>query len=276
MNRGGELVTKPKDSSASKGSRVDPGSQSPSHSEELIGFDFTRYVRALRKYVWAILALMALAVTAAVFYTDRQPKVYEATASIQIEPRVVDVLGTGQEMGGGGADYYKQQQEKLGSYMMARLTVESRGLHQKLLSDAERAHRKLDEQYDLATRRLREDLMVRYPQQNRTMYVTVRGENPQLAAEIANEHCKQFEDYSRGTLAGDTKKQSEALAGEFATVETRLRDAEAALFQFQKDNDLLAVSLEDRQSTVSANIAAYTQKVNEARAKRIEDRKSVV
>ncbi len=251
---------------------MDPGSTSHSDSsEDLIGFDFTRYFRSLRKYVWAILALMALAITGAVFYTDRQPKIYEATASIQIEPRVVDVLGTGQDVGGGaGADYYKQQQEKLGSYMMARLTVESRGLHQKLLTESERANRKLEEQYDLATRRLRETLTVRYPQQNRTMYVTVQSENPQLAAEIANEHCKQFEDYSRGSMAGDTKKQSEALAGEFATVETRLRDAEAALFQYQKDNDLLAVSLEDRQSTVSANISAYTAKVNEARAKRIE------
>lgn len=240
-------------------------------SEELIGFDFTRYLRSLRKYAWAVLALMSLAITAAVFYTDRLPKVYEATASVQIEPRVVDVLGTGQEMtGGAGADYYKQQQEKLGSYMMARLTVESAGLHQKLLGEHERAHGKLDEQYDLATRRLRDMLAVRYPQQNRTMYITVRSGDPQLAADIANAHSKQFEDYSRGTLAGDTKKQSEALAGEFASVETALRDAEAALFQFQKDNDLLAVSLEDRQSTVSANIAAYTQKVNEARAKRIE------
>lgn len=250
---------------------MDPGSSTPSTSEELIGFDFTRHLRAIRRYMWAILALMALSITGAVFYTDRQPKIYEATASIQIEPRIVDLLGTGQEVSGGaGSDYYKQQQEKLGSYMMTRLTVESRGLHVTLLSEAERANRELETQYDLATRRLRTHLSVKYPQQNRTMYVTVSNEDPQLAADIANEHCKQFEDYSRGTLAGDTKKQSEALAGEFATVETRLRDAEAALFQFQKDNDLLAVSLEDRQSTVSSNISAYSQKVNEARSKRIE------
>lgn len=241
------------------------------HGEELIGFDFTRYLRALRKYVWAVLALMAMAITGAVFYTDRLPRVYEATASLQIEPRVVDVLGVGQEAGGdGGTDYYKQQQEKLGSYMMTRLTVETNGLHQKLLSEQERTRGKLDDHYDLATRRLREIMAVRYPQLNRTMYVTVRNEDPRLAAELANAHSKQFEDYSRGTLAGDTRKQSEALAGEFAAVERALRDAEAALFQFQKDNDLLAVSLEDRQNTVSNNIAAYTQKVNEARAKRIE------
>ncbi|MEZ4363561.1 MAG: polysaccharide biosynthesis tyrosine autokinase [Kofleriaceae bacterium] len=249
---------------------MDPGLSHQSSSEELIGFDFTRYLRSMRKYAWAILALMALSITVAVFYTDRQPKIFEATASIQIEPRVVDVLGTGQELSGAGADYYKQQQEKLGSYMMVRLTVESRGLHLKLLSEREREGRKLEDLYDLATRRLREDLTVKYPQQNRTMYVTVRSEDPQLAADIANEHCKQFEDYSRGSLAGDTKKQSEALAGEFAMVETRLREAEAALFQYQKDNDLLAVSLEDRQNTVSSNISAYSQKVNEARAKRIE------
>ena len=57
---------------------------------------------------------------------------------------------------------------------------------------------------------------------------------------------------------------------EFDDAETKLREAEAALYQFQQDNDLLAVTLEERQSMVSSGITAYTAKLNEAHAQRIE------
>ena len=60
----------------------------------------------LLRYVWAVLAIVALMVTGAVIYTNRQPRIYEANASVQIEPRIPDLLGQGQEelLRGGGGD----------------------------------------------------------------------------------------------------------------------------------------------------------------------------
>ena len=64
-----------------------------SEDEQVLSFDFRRYFDALRQYVWAVIALMALAITAAVIYTIRQPKIYQASASVQIWPLARTALG---------------------------------------------------------------------------------------------------------------------------------------------------------------------------------------
>ena len=106
-------------------------------------------------------------------------------------------------------------------------------------------------------------LAIKYPDDNRIMYVVVQNTDPELAAEIANDHVATYVVYSKGLLSTNTKEASGALATEFDDAEAKLRDAESALFQYQKDNDLLAVTLEDRQNMVSSGITTYTSKLNE-------------
>ena len=250
------------------------------HDEHLFDFDFARYFDGFRKYFWAVLAIMALAITASVIYTKRQPKIYEAHASVQIEPRLPDLLGQRQDIisraNVGGSDYYAQQKQVLASYRLVRQTVETHKspdgtyLYNKLLTAEQRGDRKTEALIDLATLHLVGMLSVSYPAENRIMYVIVRNSSPELAAEIANAHVSTYVDYSKGLVSTDTKKASGALSTEFDEVETKLRTSESALYEFQKDNDLLAVSIEERQSLVSSGITAYTTKMNETRAKRLE------
>jgi len=249
-------------------------SAEPARDEEVLSFDIRRYFDALKKYAWAIAALFALGIAGAVVFTARQPKIYEAKASLQIEPRLPDLLGQGQDIMLGapaaGADYYKQQSKVIGSYTLIKATVEAHELYLKLLSEHERTDRKLDEQIELATRRLLDELQVKYPDQDRIMYVTVRNEDPQLATDIANQHVATFVDYAKGLLLVGASNAESILAKDFDDAEAKLREADAAMYAFQKENNLLAVSLEDRQSLVSANIASFTGRQNEARAKKIE------
>lgn len=254
---------------------MEPDRQPTDDTEQLLQLDFGRYFGALRKYAWLVIAMIALAITGTIVYTNRQPRIYEARASVQIEPRLPDLLGQGQELLAGGgmggtADYYKQQRQVLGSYKLIRQTVEQHQLHLKLLPERARAERKLDDQLDEATRLLQEDMAIKYPEQDRIMYVVVRSDRARLAAQIANHHVDTFVEYSKGLLSTDTRQASDALSTEFDDAERKLRDADAALYKFQKEHDLLAVSLEDRQSLTSSNITSYTVKRNEARARRLE------
>ena len=250
--------------------------EASSEDEQLINFDIKRYVEGLRRFAWAVLAIVALAITGAVIYTQRQPNVYQVQASVQIEPRLPDLLGQqpGEDIlartSVGGTDYYMQQKQVLGSYLLVRKTVEANRLYLSLLTEQERADRKLDDLVDDATKKLREQLTVKYPDENRIMYVVVRNQSPQLAADIANEHIQTYLEYSKGLLSSDTKKASGALSTEFDDAEEKLRTAESKLYQFQKDNDLLAVTLEERQSMASSGITTYTAKLKEAHARRLE------
>lgn len=242
--------------------------------DQLISFDLGRYIEALRKYGWVMIALLAIGIAAAVIYTNRQPKIYQAKASVQIEPRTPDWLGKGEDglvaPGGGGLDYYKQQRQVLASYSLINATVRNKQLYTSLLDETERANRKLEDQIDLATRRLQENLAVRYPDQDRIMYVVVNSGDRKLAADIANDHVDTYIAYTKNQLKLGTEDKSGALETEFNKATEALAKSESALYKFQKDEELLAVSLEDRQSLVSANITSFTQKMNEARAQRIE------
>jgi capsular exopolysaccharide synthesis family protein len=253
---------------------VDGAQLEQSEEEQALNVDLRRYFDALRKYAWALVAIVALAVTGAVIYTNRQAPIYQAQTSVQIEPRIPDLLGQGQDAllrgGGGTSDYYKQQKQVLSSFSLIHQTIEQHRLYLRVLSDAERGNRRVDELVDLATSRVRGSLSVRYPDQDRIMYVTVRGPNPQLAADIANAHVATYIEYSRGLLSMDTKQASSALTTEFDDAERRLRESEGALYKYQKDNDLLAVTLEERQSMVSSGITTYTAKLTEAHGRRIE------
>src|SRR5688572_13541374 len=96
--------------------------------------------------MFPLLALIAVAVAGAVIYTSRQPKIYEARASVQIEPRLPDLLGQGENglagitgLTTGGLDYYKQQRQVLSSYTLIKQTVQDHQLVVKLLSESDRA-----------------------------------------------------------------------------------------------------------------------------------------
>jgi len=252
-----------------------PHLQSPDDGEEqILSFDARRYLEGLKKYVWVVLAIEALAVTLAVIYTHRQPPVFQATASVQIEPRLPDLLGdrpdSFQRANIGGIDYYAQQKEVLDSYTLVKQTVTDHRLYTKLLPETSRSMMKLDDQIEDATLIARSMMTIKYPDDNRIMYVVVKNSDPKLAAEIANDHVATYLAYSKGLLSSNTKEESGALATEFDDSERKLRDAESALFQYQKDNDLLAVTLEDRQNMVSSGITTYTTKLNETHAKRLE------
>jgi capsular exopolysaccharide synthesis family protein len=253
---------------------VDAPTPAPDDGEQLFNFDVRRYVLALRKYALAMLAMLAVAVTLAVIYTNRQPEIYVATASVQIEPRMGDLMGQRADLlvraSVGGLDYYAQQKKLLGSYSLVRRTVEEHQLYKRMFTESQREGVRVEKLVDWATGRLLANLRVSYPEENRTMYVSVYDHDPQLAADMANAHVETYVLNAQGLLKTDTKQASGALSTELELAEKQLRDAEADLFEFQKENDLVAQSPEDKQGLTSSEITAYTTRFNEARAKRIE------
>ena len=246
--------------------------QAPQAGEEAVfNIDFRRYLEAIRKYVWVIAAIVALAIVGAFAYTARQTPIYQATATVQVEPRLPDILSQNAEIlatGAASGEYYKQQLSVLKSNSLLRATIEAYQLQNQLLTDKEREGLPDDVVYQRATDRLIDMVQVAYPNNDHIIYVTVRSPDKKLAADIANDHVSAYVEYSKGLIS--TTKAADALQKQFEAAEKELRDAEAALYKFQKDNDLLAVSIEDKQSLMSANITSTTQRLNDARTHRIE------
>ncbi len=249
--------------------------QQPQESEEqaLLNIDFRRYFAALRKYFWLMAALLVFAVGCAVVYTLRVTPLYEANASVQIEPRLPDLLGTGDlfnvAAGANTAEYYKQQKQVLDSYTLCKQTVEQNDLAGKLLTPAETKALSHDDQIEYATLRLRDMITIKYPEQDRIMYVLVRHPDPELATAIANDHVTTYINYAKGLLSLNSTEASEALQSAFNEAEAKLRAAEDKIYKFEAENDMITVTVEEYQSLVSSNILSFTSKLNDARANEI-------
>jgi succinoglycan biosynthesis transport protein ExoP len=245
---------------------------SSAHDEQVLTIDFRRYFAALRKYIWLLAALIVMSIAGAVVYTTHQTPIYQATASVQVEPKLPDLLGTGDmfNVAGASAEYYKQQRQVLSSFTLTQKTVEQNDLIPKLLSEAERAELLHGDQLDLATRRLQLDLTVKYPESDRIFYVSVKSASPEDAKLIADAHVATYESYAKGLLLLSSNNASEALQAEFTEAETKLRAAEQKIYDFQAKNDMVAVTIEAQQSLVQGNILAFTTKLNDAQAHEIE------
>ncbi|MBA3538763.1 MAG: polysaccharide biosynthesis tyrosine autokinase [Deltaproteobacteria bacterium] len=255
---------------------MESGESQPTGDQEepVFAIDFRRYFAAIRKYAWLTAALVVFAIACAVVYTTRMTPIYEAKASVQIEPRLPDLLGTGDmfNVAAGGnntAEYYKQQKQILGSYTLSKQTIVQFDLTSKILSEAEIKALSREDQIDLATRRLALMITVKYPEQDRIMYVLVKNSDPELATQIANNHVATYVSYAKGLLSLNSTVASEALQTEFNETEMKLRAAEDKIYKFQAENDMVAVTLQEHQNLVSANILNFTQKLNDARANQI-------
>jgi capsular exopolysaccharide synthesis family protein len=247
-------------------------SAAPEHEDQVLSIDLRRYLAALRKYVWLLAALIVMSIAGAVIYTTRQTPIYQATASVQVEPKLPDVLGVGDllNVAGASTEYYKQQRQVLSSFTLVGKTVEQNDLVPKLLTDAERKALSQSEQLELATTRLQLDLTVRYPEADRIFYVSVRNPSPEDAKRITDAHVATYESYAKGLLQISSSNASDALQAEFNEAEKKLRAAEQKIYDFQAQNDMVAVTIEAQQSLVQGNILAFTAKLNDARAREIE------
>ena len=242
-------------------------------------FDLRHYARLLLKRKWVILAVFALVVTGAVFWTLRQTKLYVATATIIIDPKAPEVLG-GEvqevvQMGSGGMwwneDYYNTQVEILESRNLARMTVLQHDLQKnsKVVGEGAAA---ADEEARIkaATSVILRSLSIKQSDQNRIFQVRMTHKDPEIAAYLANAHVETYIQYNLNLRSEGTEFASEWLTDELDKAEKGLRNSELKLFEFKKENDMLSESLEDRANLVSSNIERYTTALEEAKMRRTE------
>lgn len=212
----------------------------------------------------------------------QQPKVYEATATVIVNPQAPRVFGNDVdevfELGTGSywsnQEYYNTQVDILGSFPLAKTTVsktfgESRYFEH--LAPKERFPALSEpERIDLAADVLVSSLAAAQARESRIVRISVRHGDPELARELANEHVRSYLGHMRGKRVKGTGDVSRYLATEQDTAEKTLRTTEEKVYEFKRKHDILSVSLEDRQSILAADITRYSAALGDARVKRTE------
>lgn len=258
-----------------------PAAAATAADGEAISESLSRYVHILRRRLWIILAILAIGITGAVLYTMRQPKIYAATATVVVNPNAPRVFGNEQEvieLGAGSywsnQEYYNTQVDILTGFPLARATVVKRHgevpFYDKLAPRERHPDLTEEARIDLAAEVFKGMTMASQNRESRIVGVTVQHHDGALAQALANEHIKS---YIAATLAKRTRgadKSSRFLATELDVAARALRESEQQLYEFKDKNDIISVSLEDKQSILAQDIQRYSGALGDARVKRIE------
>jgi len=240
------------------------------------------YVNILRPRLWIVAVVVVVITTATTLYTMSRSKVYAATATVVINPRAPRVMGAQTddviELGNGSfwsnQEYYNTQSSIIKGFPLARATMLKRSkgvLFYEALAPKTKYPQLTEEQrIDAAAEAFKRMLAVKQTKDSRVVGITVRHTDRDLARDLANEQVRSYIAATLAKRTGGSDKSSRYLSVELDNAEKTLRDTEQRLYEFKDKNDIISVSLEDKQSILAADISRYSSAFGDARVKRIE------
>ncbi len=253
--------------------------------------DLREYWNVIIKRRWTVMAFFLVVVTLVTVFTMRQTKIYQARASVVIEPYAPQVLGNVREVYNLGAgsywsnrEYYETQYHIITSHTVAQKTVQLLRLegNKEFLGidklSPEEQKRILEEPIDYAEM-VRGMLDVEPVKDSRTAYIKVSHRYPKWAQRLANAAVNAYIDHSSQVHRQVTQDAASWLTSQAADLKIKMEESELQLFEFKRDNQILSVSLEDRQNITSQRLGDLNQTLNRVQAERFSleaKRKQVV
>ncbi len=249
--------------------------------QEPAGPDLYYYINVLRKHWWIVAAAVAVGVTVSVLQTRAKPKVYQASASVLVEPVAPRVFGSMQEIVQLGTtrwtdrqyqQYYNTQVDILRNYELAQVTVIKNELwrNESLMPPVPNDMRTKAQKIEAATYALMRGLNAHQNRDSRVINVVVRHTDRQLAVVLANMHVRSYLEYNLNLRTKGTGKATKFLKGELASGADALKNTEDRLLAFKKKHELFSVSLEDRRNILSSRISRYTAALADAKIERVK------
>ncbi len=239
------------------------------------------YLRVIARRRWLLLAFTAVVVSAVGFYMLRQPKIYQATASLIIDSSAPKYLDNNQvqevvESGTGtywyNKEHYETQYKVIVSRAVSKRVVEKLGLENDLaflglgkITDAAMLKEALAHADAVAV--LQSKIKVQPVKDSRLIYVVVEDVDAERAALLANEVTQAYIAENLALKLRTTETASEWLEDRLKDLEQQSKTSELAVYQFKKEADMLTTSLEDRQSMVSQRLNATNLALTEVKTK---------
>jgi len=261
---------------------VPPAEPQDQESNEGLEVDLASYWRVIRKHLLLVLSVLLGTVTLITLWTLRQAKIYEATASVDIEQSTPQVLGSNvQEVVDStpsnywfAREYYETQYKVIASRAVAQRVVDKLGLATDLQffgldrsPDKEQVARALRSADPVAL--LQSRVRVDPVKDSHLVYIRVQDADPSRAALYANTVAQAFIDESADQRLETTRNAADWLQGQIGDLKSKLEGSELALYSFKRDNDILSMSLEDQQNTTSQKLRTVSDEIT-----RIQTRKA--
>jgi succinoglycan biosynthesis transport protein ExoP len=237
-------------------------SQSPAANETEAAFSLALAVRAVRKN-WQVLAAVFVGTVVCVcLYTANQRKIYEAIATVQLDPQPLTPMGhsvaeSGTDSYWSNQEYFATQYQVITSRRVSELVVRKLGLN---LDGAFLSNRPGDATATVhaspedTAELLRRQLKVEPIEDSRLARIKYTDADPARAQRILSAVVDTYVEQNLDTSLDATNKTVEWLDTQLTRLKTDLESQEMDLHDFKIKYNLLSVSYDDQTNMVRAEI----------------------
>jgi capsular exopolysaccharide synthesis family protein len=233
---------------------------------------------AVRKHWVLMLLSLAACVAATSMYTAKQTRIFEAVATVQMDPQPLAPLGTqpGKESGPesfwSNQEYFATQHQILTSRTIAAAAVRRLGLnrdgHFVAMAPAGKKVDPVNLTVDIAAEILRARLTVKPISDSRLAAVLYRDADQERAQRIASAIADAYVDHNLDMSLSSATTKAEWLDTQLVKLKTDLEAQEMELHDFKKKNELLSVSFDDQSNMLRAQIQQLNSTLTELKARR--------
>lgn len=218
------------------------------------------YLKVLRARWFLVLSVLVLTVATAVVFTSRQTPIYQAAATVLIEPEPPKVLNIAEVANDAGRspDYYATQYKVLRSRPVVEAVIERLNLKERMPGA-----RHATDPYHAVAR----DLIIEPVKSTRLVLVKYDDANPALAAEIANAVANQFVKYGLDVKQTEAQTATVWLNEQIQSLRAKAQQSSQALQTYQAKADLLG--LQDQRQITQAKLIDFNRAYLEAQGSRL-------
>jgi capsular exopolysaccharide synthesis family protein len=237
-------------------------------------------LRSVRKHWLQVLLTLVLAIGAAAAYTSTRIPIFEALATVQLDPQPLAPLGRrsdpGSQSGPEGfwssQEYFQTQHQIITSRKMAIVVVKKLGLTRDAAFLGNRppgvSGPPLTASVEDAAEALRNRITVTPIRESRLAQVSCRDADPARAQRLLVTLLDAYVEQNLDTSLDSANKAAEWLENQLGKLKTDLESQEMDLHDFKKSNNLLSVSFDDQSNMLRAQIQQLNTRLTEVTAQR--------
>ena len=217
------------------------------------------YLRVLRSRWRLVLVVFAVTVASAMVFTSRQTPVYQAAATVLIEPeppRVVNIPEVTNDTGA-SQEYYATQYKVLESRPVIEPVIQRLNLKQRM------PHLGGTDPYAAFVR----DLTISPVKNTRLVLIKFDDPDPALAMEVANAVANEYVKYGLDTKQKDAQTATAWLNEQIQSLRAKSQQSSHALQAYQAKADLLG--LQDQRQITQQKIIDFNRAYLEAQGQRL-------
>jgi polysaccharide biosynthesis transport protein len=218
------------------------------------------YYRILRKHRWLVAGLFLVTVFSVAIWSFVQTPVYQASATVLIEPEPPKVLNIQDvtPIGSPTQEYYRTQYELMTSRPIVEKVIETLSLKQRI-PELQRAADPV---------RALQDAVVVEPRRN-TRLVAVRFEhpNPQLAADVTNALARQYVKHNLDIKLRGAQEAMTWLNEQMTTLRVKVQESSVALQNYRVKAGIMG--LQEQRQITAQKIMDFNKQYLESQAQRL-------